>query len=365
MDIRYYTARQLESELSGNELWNQKYCPITRHRALSIIKNPRTLPDDPVLLVGYLDGEVSGYIAIVPDVLYAGDQSVRIGWLGSWWCDPDPANSMMAVSLLMKAYELYQGFLGGSEAARRADQIIRSSNRFKPFRTTSGYQYMLRFNAGYWIPRKYPGLRPLGWVFRFTDAVMNLVQNTRLRLWKSSHKMDHGLSVEYLRQISDGDTIDFIRQHSHSQLTRRNHDDINAMIKYPTSMATILEDTVKSRYYFSNRSGRFQYMLYRMLDDTGKIMAVVLICVDGNHLMIPFVFNRENTESTVITSVLHHVIDMGIDMMTTYHPGFIELMKRLRVPIAYIKTRSRNSLISKKIKHKPYIEPFMQDGDGA
>ena len=81
--------------------------------------------------------------------------------------------------------------------------------------------------------------------------------------------------------------------------------------------------------------------------------------------MIPFVFNREHTERTVITSVLHHVIDMDIDMMTTYHPGFIELMKGLRVPIAYIKTRYRNSLISKKIKHKPYTDPFMQDGDGA
>ena len=345
MEIRYYTAKQLESELSGNDLWDQKYCPITRHRALSIIKNPRTHPDDPVLLVGYQDGEVSGYIAIVPDTLYAGDQSVRIGWLGSWWADPDPANSMMAVSLLMKAYELYNGFLGGSEAAKRADQLIRSSNRFKSFRSATGYQYMLRFNAAYWIPRKYPGLRPLCLVFRFTDAVLNLVQNTRLRFWKSANKMDNSLSIEYLRQISDKDTIDFIRQQSHSQLTRRNHEDINAMIKYPTSMATILEDKVKSRYYFSNRSKRFLYLLYKILDNTQKIVAVVLICVDGNHLMIPFVFNREHTERTVITSVLHHVIDMDIDMMTTYHPGFIELMKGLRVPIAYIKTRYRNSLI--------------------
>jgi hypothetical protein len=365
MDIRYYTARQMESELSGNELWNQKYCPITRHRALSIVKNPRTLPGDPVLLVGYLDGEVSGYIAIVPDVLYAGDQSVRIGWLGSWWCDPDPANSMMAVSLLMKAYELYNGFLGGSEAARRADQIIRSSNRFKPFRTAVGCQYILRFNSGYWIPRKYPGLRPLGWVFRFTDAGLNLVQNNRLRLWKSLNKMEDGLSIEYLTQIYDKDTIDFIMQHSHSQLTRRNHEDINAMIKYPTSLATILEDKTKSRYFFSNHSGRFLYLLYRIMDDSRKIQAVVLICVDGNHLTIPFVFHRGNTERTVFKSILHHVINMDIDMMTTYHPGFIELMKGLRVPNAYTKTRYRNSLISKKIKHKPYIEPFMQDGDGA
>jgi hypothetical protein len=365
MDIKCYTAQQLENELTRNDLWNQKYCPITRHRALSIIKHPRTRPSDPVLLVGYLDGEVSGYIAIVPDELYSGDRSVRIGWLGSWWADPDPSNSMMAVMLLMKAHELYNGFLGGSEAAQRADQLIRNSNRFKPFRTTPGYQYLLRFNMGYWIPRKYTRMCHISGVFRCTDAVLNLVQNTRLRLWKSSNKMENGLSIEYLTQIYDEDTIAFIKQHGHSHLTRRNHEDLNAMIKYPTSLATVLEDKNKSKYYFCTRSERFFYLLYRILDNSQKIVSVVLICVDGKHLTIPFVFNREKAEKTVLTSILHHVIDMNIDMMTTYHPVFIELMKQLRVPRTYIKPRFRRSLISKKINHKPYIAPFMQDGDGA
>jgi hypothetical protein len=365
MEIKYYTAQQLEKELSGNDLWNQKYCPITRHRALSIIKSPRTRPDDPILLVGYLKGEVSGYIAIVPDELYSGDHSVRLGWLGSWWSDPDPANSMMAVGLLMKAYELYNGFVGGSEAARRADEIIRGSNRFKSFRNTVGYQFLLRSNTRYWIPRKYPGMRPVSGLFRLTDALLNLVQNARLKRWKSRHKLAAGLSIEYLTQIHDQDTIDFIKIHSHPQLTRRNHEDINVMIRYPTSLATVLEDKNKSRYYFSNRSERFLYLLYRILDEAQKIVAVVLICVDGNNLTIPYVFNRKDQEKTVLVTALHHLIDMNVDMLTIYHPGFIEGMKSLRVPRTFIKKRQRNSLISNQIDHKPFIQPYMQDGDGA
>jgi len=107
------------------------------------------------------------------------------------------------------------------------------------------------------------------------------------------------------------------------------------------------------------------YRLYRILDSSKKIAAVVLICVDGDHLTVPFVFNRKNAEKIVLTSVLHHIIDMNIDMVTTFHAGLIEQMKMLKVPYVYKKKRKRNSLISKKINHKPYINPYMQDGDGA
>ncbi len=365
MKIKYYTAQQLETELTKNDLWNARHCPITRHRALSIIRNPRTLPSDPVLVVGYYKGEVSGYIAIVPDVLYAGNESVRLGWLATWWADPDPSNSMMAVLLLMKAYKLYNGFVAGFSAAQQAEQILRTSNRFKDFRFAVGYQYILRFNLGYWIPRKFPWARPLSVFFRCTDNLLNLAQNTRLRLWKAMNKINKSLSIEYLTQIYDSDTIEFIQQHNHSQLTRRNHEDINALITYPTSLATILDDRTKSKYFFSTRTNRFQYLLYRIMDGSHQIIAVVVICVDGNHLTIPFVFHSKNDEKIVLTTVMHHVVDMNIDMFTTFHAGLNEQMKRMKVPFIYKKKRNRDSLISKKIDHKPYIESFMQDGDGA
>jgi hypothetical protein len=56
---------------------------------------------------------------------------------------------------------------------------------------------------------------------------------------------------------------------------------------------------------------------------------------------------------------------MDIDMLTTFNAGLIEQMKMLKIPYVYKKKRDRNSLISKKIDHKPYIDPYMQDGDGA
>jgi hypothetical protein len=365
MEIKCYTAEQLRSELASNDLWSQKYCPITRHRALSIIKNPRTRRDDHILLVGYLNGEVSGYIAIVPDELFSGEKSVRLGWLGSWWSDPSPANSIMAVRLLMKTYELYDGHIAGFSAAERAEQIFRVSNRFKEFREAVGYQFLLRSNLQYWIPRKYPALRPAGGMLRLADGFVNVGQNMRLRRWRSSHKLDPGHPLEYMTQIHDTDTIEFIREHSRFELTRRNHEDINAMIRYPTSLATVLEDKTKSRYFFSHRTDRFQYLLYRILDPSQKIAAVVLICADGDHLLIPFVFYRENFERTVLISVLHHFIAMRMKMLTTFHPALIEQMRSLKVPRIFTKKRTRTSLISKKINHKPFVHPYMHDGDGA
>ena len=101
------------------------------------------------------------------------------------------------------------------------------------------------------------------------------------------------------------------------------------------------------------------------MDGSGKIIALVMICVDGDHLTIPFVFIKEGAEKIVLTSVLHHLVDMNIDMLTTYHPQLNEQISLLKVPSVYKKKRQRNSLISKKIDSKPYIDLFMQDGDGA
>jgi hypothetical protein len=184
-------------------------------------------------------------------------------------------------------------------------------------------------------------------------------------LWKTAHKIDSSISIEYLTQIYDSDTIEFIKQHNQSQLTRRNHEDINVLIKYPTSLATVLEDSSKSKYFFSTKSDRFLYLLYRLMDSSQKIIAVVMICVEGDHITIPFVFNRHNAEKIVITTVLHHLIKMNIDMLTTYHTGLNEQIRMMKVPHIYKKKRNRDSLISKKIDHKKYIVPFMQDGDGA
>ena len=365
MDIEYYTAQQLKSELARNDLWNLKYCPITRHRALSIIMNPRILPSDPVLVIGYLNGELSGYIAIVPGEIYSGGESVRLGWLGTYWSDPHPSNSMMAILLLRKAYELYNGFVAVSTGTLQAEQLLLASNRFREFRVADGYQYILRFNLGFLIPRKYPMFRHMSGIISLSDSILNLVQNTRLRIWKFSNKIDKSVSIEYLTQIYDSDTIEFIKQHNHSQLTRRNHEDINAMIKYPTSLATVLDDKNNLKYFFDKKSNRFLYLLYKILDNSQKIIALVMICVEGDHLTIPFVFNRMNTEKIVLTSVLHHIVDMNIDMLTTFHAGLNEQIRMMKVPIIIKTKKNRKSLISKRIDHRPYIDPFMQDGDGA
>ena len=79
-----------------------------------------------------------------------------------------------------------------------------------------------------------------------------------------------------------------------------------------------------------------------------------MICVDGDHLTIPFVFIEEGAEKIVLTSVLHHLVDMNIDMLTTYHPKLNEQVSLLKVPHIFKKKRQRNSLISKKIDSKTH-----------
>jgi hypothetical protein len=56
---------------------------------------------------------------------------------------------------------------------------------------------------------------------------------------------------------------------------------------------------------------------------------------------------------------------MRMKMLTTFNPALIEQLRKLKVPRVFIKKRIRTSLISKKISHEPFIDPYMHDGDGA
>ena len=61
MVIKEYSLSDLAHLALSGDLWRGEVIPITKHRALAQIRNPRARPEDVVLLIAYDRDAICGY----------------------------------------------------------------------------------------------------------------------------------------------------------------------------------------------------------------------------------------------------------------------------------------------------------------
>jgi len=138
MEIKALTVADLKTALLSEDFWETKILPITKHRAISYCHNPRADQDDPVLLVAYQDGQVIGYLGILPDTIFANEAVHKLGWLTSWWVDPSFATTGVGTVLLFKALNAYQQQLGVSGSSGEARKVLDATQKFRALKTLKG-----------------------------------------------------------------------------------------------------------------------------------------------------------------------------------------------------------------------------------
>ena len=81
MKISSYRIADLRRLLEDPVFWGQEVLPISKHRLVSHINNPRANEDDIVLLTAHEDGNVEAYIGILPDLCFTSDgKTQKFGW---------------------------------------------------------------------------------------------------------------------------------------------------------------------------------------------------------------------------------------------------------------------------------------------
>ena len=128
--IEAYTLADLAQLVRSKDFWNGDLIPITRHRALAEIKNPRADPEDVILLVAYDEDRVCGYTGVLPGLIFLEGERHRVGWLTAWWRKPDPKYAGIGSKLLMRASELYQGAICIAPPSDAARKVLEASKQF-------------------------------------------------------------------------------------------------------------------------------------------------------------------------------------------------------------------------------------------
>lgn len=367
MTIESYTVEQLGALLEEKHFWFQNVSPVTRHRAQLLVHNPRSQPDDAVLFVARENGEIIGYRIIFPDVLYFNGECRRIGWGSSFWVDGRYRGKGVGRLLFQRSLECWGGNIGSLIQSRDAARVYERDETFYCFNDKEGYQIVLRLNALYWLRKRIGIPSWLGWIFAPANFLVNGVLSPFRAAWVSRKKPMNGFLVEYCREIIDRETIDFVKKHNQGTLTRKTVEDLNNIVRYPTSMATPLEDAIASRYYFATRASRFDYLYFKVFDLKLNLKAVVLLNVDGEALRLLYYFyESDEFLQDLFDIVLLHAYRLKTEIIVSYDAQFNQhVLKNSGFPRLFSRRQVRKSFMPVSYRQFDLQRFATYDGDGA
>ncbi|MEM7373067.1 MAG: GNAT family N-acetyltransferase [Bacteroidota bacterium] len=363
MEIRIIRIKELPDFLNSEEYRNMPEIPISRHRGLSHAYNPRAKPEEAALVLVYIDTQLMGYLGFVPDTIYLEEAGINLGWMSCIWVSPDARGKGIAKAMLKRGFEEWENRVIVTEFTEIAKNIYERYGDFMDLTISNGIRAYMRANLAYLLPAKRPSLHKLKPLLRLIDGVLNLFHDFRLRIYQINYRK-HQPTYEYLSEI-DGPTEAFIRSFQKEELFRRGASELNWMLHHPWVLSAPAKDEPAQRYYFTSVANRFDFLAMRVYGPENRLAAVLIFAIRDTHLKLPYAYFSEADSELVLKVILHHMLQMRLDMLTVYHPVLTQAIRQYSTPFYLTRPFSRHYLISTRFEAGLRTHArTLQDGDG-
>jgi hypothetical protein len=346
--------------VNSPEFEHMPFIPITRHRALSHINNPRADADDVLLVLAYSGNELAGYLGIIPDIIFTSSgQSHRCGVFSCIWVNPNSRGEGIALSLIEKAHEQYDKIIVAGPVPSTIPMYYRSNLFGEPL-IRNGIRLYVRMDMHSILPPKRKLFQLIKPILHFGDAAMNLMLDTRFLFSKNIRSE---VNVEYVTAVDD-EAAKFIGAHEDKQLCRRGQTELNWIMKFPWVLVKQKPDRDSLRYFFTSSDTFFEVTCLKLRDNENKLTAFLMFTRRNKVLTLPYVYMVPGSSSSVAVVIIHHIYKWRINTFTTFHPDLCEYFASHKTGVIYKKILRRSYLISKELDLLLRKGDFkLQDGD--
>lgn len=360
LEIRHLNRQALQDYIDAPEFGMDKILPITKHRAISHIKNPRATDADVMLLVAYFDGELIGYLGILPDHLYLrGEQPIKIGWLSCLWVSESARGKGISVQLLSKASTLYQNRLLSADFVPSTKKLYDTSGLFeKSALNKQGIRLYIRSNLAIILPTKHVVFRKFATLLSLSDAGINFFLG--LRRFRPNIS---GLKIEEMHLIDD-ECMHFIHQCSQTSLCQRGPDELRWILQFPWVLSAPEKSDLDKKYYFSSTAKEFSYRTLKVKNNDGKVIAFMIFIERDKILKLPYLYH-DGLIDKVIDVINFCIISWKIKTFTSFHPELAQRLHSAKTPAILSKPVQRSYMVSKGLKdYFTKMDNDLSDGDG-
>jgi GNAT superfamily N-acetyltransferase len=356
--IKTYTPPQLLEYINSEEFKHLENYPITRHRALSHINNPRSSDTDKILYIAFEQNKIVGYRLIMVDSINIDNKTEKVGWYSCVWVHPKKRGSGIAKKLVEISLNDWNNNIVFQGPVTASKNLYTSTNLFNEVFIT-GLRAYSRFDSNEVLTSKKPSLKPFSFLFKIADGFFNIFIDS----FSSTTKCPK--NIEVVNEIDDK-TIQFIEQHQSTNLFKRSKSEFNWILNYPWVLASNTIDRISANYHFSSIAKEFRYINVKFYNDKKEMEGFVTLQIRDKHLSV---FNAyfKDTQTVVILDYIYHIIKKHkTNSFSIYNKELINHINNNSNPFIFKKTLKRGFYYSKNFEHyfKKNPQLSFEAGDG-
>lgn len=353
IQLKTFNKKELEDFVLSGKFKEYDFLPITEHRALSHIHNPKAIDEQTLLILAFYNDKLAGYLGCFPDYFILNEKVIRYAWLSTIYVSEEFRGKRIAKILLEKALERYEGHVAMTEFTIEAETFYNKMGSFEYISPKKGKRFYCKTDLATIIPDKKPKTKGLKPFFSLLDSTVNSVISMKNMLIR---KPD--FRFEILDHIDD-ESADFINGFP----SRRNANEINLSIKYPW----VLEGERKDeKYLFSSYAETFKYFWIKVYDHQNSLTTCSLLLLRDGYLKIPYLFSQSEM-GNFIDFLSYFVVKNKIKALTSYQQELNKEIEHSKIfPKIYERDFERRYMFHKQlIQNLPEgFTPNYQDGDG-
>jgi hypothetical protein len=359
METKTYNKHELLDFINSEKFTRLEKIPISRHRAISQINNPRASDDDILLVVQFDLEKVIGYLGILPDYLKNQDDLEKVGWLTCFWIDEAYKSYNIAANLFLRVIRAWNQKIFITNFVPWLEPVYQRTRMFLPTSYKKGFRGYMRFNLSEILPPKRKLYKKLYPMLKIVDVLSNLVCDLRFIFFKG-YQIVH-LNVDTCDAVDEAMSV-FIGDHNLNNWNQRGKNELNWILMYPWLIQQAKPDAESKKYYFSSVSSRFFYKLLRFTGRDGEIKGLTMLCIRNHALTVPYVFAEDSCYDSIARALVNNMTKYKLSMVTTFDSSLVSSLQKMWIPFIFRKQIKKPYLISKKFGF--ITELNFQDGDG-
>ena len=337
-----------------------KHIPISKHRAISQINNPRADENDILLLLAHEESTMVGYLGVLPDRIFFNNESEKCGWMSCIWVDSAHRGKKIAFQLVEKCLEVWNNKIIATEFTAPAKKLYDKTGKFIDLSPKKGLRLYLRSDLQTILPPKKQFFTQIKFLLKAFDSIFNLIFD--FRFWFYKNKLDY-FRLEYFNHFDDEIEL-FLKSKQANQLFRRGVKEYNWIVKNPWILSAPAQDFDSKRYQFSSLEKSFDFVPLKIRDPNGKLIAFLVFAKRNDILKLPYC-KYDGNLNAVVDVINFHLIKWRIKTFTTYNKEIAQVLKNGKTPALYKKEVERKYIISSFYENKLSAEQIeIEDGDG-
>ncbi len=359
--IKKFTKSTLLEYLDSEEYAKSIIWPISKHRALSHINNPRLSDDDVILTMAVKEnGQIIGYRTVMADWIYNEEKKVKVGWISGTWVDPEYRRKGLATILFDEIYKDWDGRLMYTNYAPVSKKVYDKTGAFDEYASHVGARFHMKSNLAEILPGRFPITRFFRRLLPSADSFFNYY----ILPFLTEPGMKTRLSYNFV--IKKKLTSEELNLMLKDNLSRRSDNEMNWIMNFPwVKNIDEIDKEVLDKYFFSAAADMFkQYfiLVYRR----GVLVCIVMFTLKNSQMKVPYYYTQDLDLALISDLIFTESWKNGVSHIDVYDEDLCKEMKLKTAYFAFSKNRERKYMVSKKILNEfPDREGIrLSDGEG-